>query len=297
MQVREVDLPKYPKMSVTGESVSREQAKQMIFALDDFIATLGTGGYTNDHEWADWAKKLLRQNRPVLMVNTYMEVLDKTKLTRSILFDYRKAKRVETTHFGVEWSASCFIGGPRGWIDPSGEIKFEQNIGKYPDVQEVYDDLLILGKKWPNLKLTVSLVIELRDDVKYEVYGHKHATTLTLEDGLVLQSPIPEGDDSYKDLHFHDLSELLDFDRITKLQKAFHIKQHGNREMPEGLNVEARMKWRMMDDHKRLDAEHGLPDSWLVDYAREHAWPWLRKWYWRCVAEHNKACEETPLKL
>lgn len=130
-------LPKWPKMLVTGESVTIEQAKEIIRRTDTFFeyAPRTSRGYVG------WVKSSLK-----------------------IPEGWRELRRwqeswglIRTEYVHNSWISSSFIYGPHGWCHPDGTIAFGDNIGKWPSVSEVLSDWTLLAKEFPFLNLDVTL--------------------------------------------------------------------------------------------------------------------------------------------
>lgn len=74
---------------------------------------------------------------------------------------------------------SAFVGGANGWCHPDGTIEYHYNIGKWPEVHEVFSDLVKIATTWPFLKFTCTLM----DNEWCE--EHKPLVSFVVEDGSV----------------------------------------------------------------------------------------------------------------
>lgn len=174
-------LPKWCQMLVWGESVTHEQAMEIIIRTDSFFE-YASG---NNHKFNESLKIKLNYpdndyNMPYEKWNEYYE--SKEKFDKSV-------KRITTEFVNNSWISCCFIGGVHGWCHPTGEIGYVDNIGKYPSVEEVYNEWMLLSKEFPFLNLYVTLMSgEGCEDDSYPV------VTMKVENGIVefIEAILPE---------------------------------------------------------------------------------------------------------
>lgn len=154
----DISLPKWPAMVVTGKPVSREQALEVIIRTDSYwdypstnhreadqeiLIALGIGVkplstlYGDDEEYAT-------------LIKEYYNKLDEFK---------EKINRLTgISYLSNSWAGTSYIGGPNGWISPDGTIsQTDKNIGKYPDVKDVYEEWKTIAKEFPFLELNATL--------------------------------------------------------------------------------------------------------------------------------------------
>jgi len=151
-------LPKWPGILVKGEKVTIDQAKEIIIRTDDLrfssndrefdkqlnfevfgIQTNGWNltesvkaekGIIDFHEIWDWIEKKLSRYKPLSL-------------------NYLENSRV----------VSSWVGGPKGWCDWKGNISASNyNIGKYPSVEDVYNEWCLIAKEFPFLDLKAQLL-------------------------------------------------------------------------------------------------------------------------------------------
>ena len=144
-------LIKWPQCVVTGKSVTIEQAKEILSKTDSFL-----GGYYNGN------------NR----------VLNK-KLYKIIGWDedagweeHQKwldehSFRVNLEFLDNGWISNPYIGGVHGWCHPDGTIFDNQNIGKWPSWEEIYNDCETLATNFPYLDMRVYLFNQEHDCQEY----------------------------------------------------------------------------------------------------------------------------------
>lgn len=170
-----IGLPKWCQMIIEGDKITEEQAIEIIKRTDGFFQGDCFG---NNRSYTKEVKKLLN----------IKDIYDYQKEDFSIdIEEYNKHKNklikkwncIELTHLTNRWISNSWIGGANGWCHPNGEIKFCDNIGKYPDVEEVYSDLEKLAKAFPFLNMTVTLMDGERD------YCNNSLVSMKVYNGIV----------------------------------------------------------------------------------------------------------------
>lgn len=149
-------LPKWPAMVVKGDPVTKEQAMEIIIRTSSFRYM-----FSND--------KLFLQGLHYLIFGH--QVIDKEDIAKNLGLDYNQFegwvdsklapfKQIEGLDYLESTSriVSCWIGGPKGWIDWDGNIFTNNyNIGKYPTVEEVLIEWDKIAKVFPFLNLRCQL--------------------------------------------------------------------------------------------------------------------------------------------
>ncbi len=164
-----ISLPKWSQCVINGDKINEQQALEIIRRTDSFF--FGYGG--NDTSFNKKAARICK--RPDYDDfrddwNKYQEAREYFEETWGL---------VETNYINNAWISCCWIGGYHGWCHPDGTIAFCNNIGKCPDVEEVYEDLCVLGKNFPFLNLTCTLMNGEED------YCDTSLVTMKLSDGKV----------------------------------------------------------------------------------------------------------------
>lgn len=148
-----LDLPKWPQLMIVGDPVSEEQARDIILRTDDFL--------TDPSDYAGGNNKAF--NARYRRDSGLKDIADaEEKDDWSFSFDAREHLRarlgyVELSYIHNTWASSSYIGGPYGFCSPDGEIYYGDNIGKYPSVEDVYNEFCLLAKAFPYLNLKASL--------------------------------------------------------------------------------------------------------------------------------------------
>jgi hypothetical protein len=138
-----IPLPKWPECRVTGVPVTLAQAQEIIIRTDDLYFSSNDREFVKDlyralglkvkdaypyHEWED-----------MNVIHEEYGILD---------IEYLQTARI----------VSSYIGGPHGWINWNGVIQqYGKNIGKWPSVERIYDEWVVIARAFPYLELTCQL--------------------------------------------------------------------------------------------------------------------------------------------
>lgn len=148
-------LPKWPQLYFTGKPLEEAQAKEIIFATDRFLTSLCSSGGNNHH----WEKAVARRMGVAEYHRNYSLPAEQSMKFWAFERAWRReAKSLSTEYVHNTWAASCYIGGPYGWCHPTGKILYSDNIGKWPNVTEVFSDLSAIAKAWPFLEAAATLM-------------------------------------------------------------------------------------------------------------------------------------------
>lgn len=148
LDILERGLPKWPQMLVNGESVTIDQAKEII-RRTDITLLLGYGG--NDRKYRDQVLQTVGRPDPK-QDESFPDYMSKLEVWGEAW------GMVETDYVRNDWIASCFVYGPAGWCHPDGTIYHHYNVGKWPSGMEVYQDWVKLADAFPFLDLKVVLM-------------------------------------------------------------------------------------------------------------------------------------------
>ncbi len=221
-------LPKWPQLKITGESVTIEQAKDIIFRTDGFITSLSEYSGGNNHSWNKWAFQRLHYDELFKMtemaygktatpgfVKKYYEVVHKISDDLGFL---------KTHYISNDWASCSFVFGPHGWCSPSGQICYVDNVGKWPDVEEVFNDVKMIAEAFPYLKMTATLM-----DREQSEEGTHPVVTFVVREGQVFIT------DEHNEHHY----EVQEPDRSDNAMMA-----------------------RLLSDK-----EQGLPNKWILEFG------------------------------
>lgn len=143
-------LGKWCFLLVTGKTVTTEQALDFIFRTDGFFTGDGHTGNNTSFE-----KKLCNLFGMIHGDDINMENLDEQmEQNRKV---EQRLDHVRLSYLESNQLSSCYIGGPTGIVNPEGKVFYAQNVGKYPETEEIYFDLLLLADTFPWLELVATL--------------------------------------------------------------------------------------------------------------------------------------------
>lgn len=192
-----IELPKWPQMIVTGADITKEQAHEIILRTDDFLtSTCGwLGG--NNHDF----NQHYRTETGLTGLNYY----DSDHLNKAM-------KVLDCNYVYNRWASSSFVYGPAGWCSPEGKIAFFHNVGKWPTVEEVLDDWIMIALAFPFLDLNVTLMkCESCEDIKTPLVNIRvvNGTAELAQPDLSVHSEVP---DDYFEFKFTNVNRELGLD-------------------------------------------------------------------------------------
>lgn len=139
-------LPKWPKMYVTGVSISPLQAMEIIRRTDSFFY-----GYDGNNKELN---ELVQEMVSLPTINSYKNYED---------YDSDKEKweknwgLIHCYYVENGWISNCFILGAHGWCHPNGKIGYSTNVGKWPDIKDIYQEWTLIAETFPYLELGITL--------------------------------------------------------------------------------------------------------------------------------------------
>ena len=170
-------LPKWPQCYIWGKKITLEQADEIIRRTDYFFNACGCGG--NNHEFNESVEKICKiprfenftGNEGAVAWDTYDEAVGEY---------YKKWGYVKLRYLYNDWVSSSYVGGPNGWCNPTGDIFFSRNIGKWPEVKEVYEDLKQIAEAFPFLDIYCTLM-----SGEYSEENTRSVISMHISDGKV----------------------------------------------------------------------------------------------------------------
>ena len=180
-------LPKWPALLVVGSPVTRQQAMEIIIRTDGLYFS------SNDREF----DKQLNEYFYDIQIDEAGYGEDKKAIAKKLnvaendwnaIFEYQRMKAEEIGRLGLSYLnnsqiVSSWIGGPHGWCDWQGNIHTRNyNIGKWPSVEEVYNDWVTIAEAFPFLDLRCQL---LNSEAGEEVDEQKPVVEFVVKDGKV----------------------------------------------------------------------------------------------------------------
>lgn len=226
-----ISLPKWPQLIIVGEQITVEQAKEIIFRTDMFLTCSDNYVGGNDREFNEAYIKAAGFDK---LENTF---IGQDGHERKI-FDYPKYETfldsvgfIDLNYVYNRFASSSFVYGPAGFCHPDGKIHFTHNIGKYPSVEDIFEDFLKLAKAFPYL------------DMKASVYSDEEC--VSFEDGkkFLLSFIIKNG------------SVDITFENQNLEKQVSSLSEKEEDEIFSKI---------MSGD---FSAERGLPQEWYVEFA------------------------------
>lgn len=138
-------LPKWPQMLVTGQPVTVDQAKDIIFATDTTLTSPYNYSGGNDRSWAEQ----FRERTGYALLDSDWSLQERLR---------ERANFLITEYVHNSWAACAFIYGPHGWCHPNGTIQYVDNVGKWPSVETIANEWKVIAARWPFLDLWVTLM-------------------------------------------------------------------------------------------------------------------------------------------
>lgn len=148
-QLMNLSLPKWPQCIMTGESITEEQAMEIIRRTDRFFY----------HPWVfrqseQWDRKVLNLTKcPVSQ-----DYADYDKYSEDWEDWCSKWRYIPLEYLNNDYISSPMAHGTQGWCHLDGTIGYFYNIGKWPEVEEVYKDLCTIGENFRFLQLELTLM-------------------------------------------------------------------------------------------------------------------------------------------
>ena len=156
-----VKIEKWPICAIFGEPITKKQADEIIRRTDEFFFN-GTSG--NDDKWKAKAKKILnipnsndfRPDDDDTARDTFDEWYGRYEEARDAY--HKRWQWIYLYHVSNEWISTCNGRGFDGWCHPDGTIRYNQNIGKWPSIEDVTHDLELIAKEFPFLHFFCTIV-------------------------------------------------------------------------------------------------------------------------------------------
>jgi hypothetical protein len=134
--VGSVALPKWPAMVVVGESVTPEQAAEILVRTDNWHIS------TNDKAWGRAVRETVGLPPSSWELPEGEDRLERLKEIWAAEDRFRQEVGVlQLEYLSNSQIASCYVGGPHGWCDWTGRIgSANYNIGKWPGADTVLEE-------------------------------------------------------------------------------------------------------------------------------------------------------------
>lgn len=183
---------KWPCCIITGEPITHEQAMQIIWRTDRMMDAWCMNWNGNDKDWAEWFCKIMKAPKKPNYNGLKGDALGKAINKDGELCKHFNSLlgHIDLKYLYNDQINSNYICGPHGWCHPDGYIGYSDNIGKWPSVEEIHQELHTIAKAFPFL--TMSVTIMDGEDGYYE----DSVISYEVSNGEVkiLDTPIPASD-------------------------------------------------------------------------------------------------------
>ena len=195
-------LPKWPALVVVGEPVTKHQSMAINVMTDrfsfcsndrEFEKQIHGIIYDVEASWSDLSDAL-QEKHGLTGFNGVWDLKEKMA---------SKYGPLELNYMSNSRIVSSWIGGPHGWCNWDGTIgSSNYNIGKWPSVQDVYEDCVKIAEAFPFLNMKVQLMNQEagEDDRPLEAiveYSIKGGEVDMYEPTEILKTPAFGSDDIY----------------------------------------------------------------------------------------------------
>jgi len=185
-QIAAIGLPKWPGCDVTGDSITPDQAMEIL------VRTNGTYFDSNDREFEEIVEEIFFTAIPHpeweenwwTIKPDYMTPAEKARIQWNNYWKRSEQYSEEMGMLDIQYLTndrvvSSYIGGPNGWCDWLGNIYLRgKNIGKWPSTTEVFHEWKTIAEAFPFLNLTCRL---LSNEAGYEDEGEPPVIAIVYE--------------------------------------------------------------------------------------------------------------------
>ena len=237
-------LSKWPQMYTTGTPVTVEQAKEIIRRTDTFFRYGWSG---NERKFNTRVKKMLG-----IPNDDEIDYQDPKRVEKlNVIWREQEAWQsawgvIHTEYVFNSWIASSYVGGPHGWCHPDGTIGFIDNVGKWPSVEQIFDEWQTLAKEFPFIDIGVTLM-----NGEYCENRIEKVVSMVIKNGEVkLVDPTKE------DVHAgHPAPTRSAMNPNNETDEAFWVKKIGSRSS-ENMEFALTMDW--INEWAQLAKQLGL---------------------------------------
>ena len=183
---------KWPCCIITGEPITHEQAMQIIWRTDSTMDAWSMNWKGNDQDWSEWFCKIMkapkRSNYKGLEGDAFREAINK----QGELCEHFNSLlgHIDLEYLCNDQINSSYIYGPNGWCHPDGYIGYSDNIGKWPSIEEVYQELQTIVKAFPFLIMSVTIMDGENGYYEDSVISYE----VSNGEVKILDTPIPASD-------------------------------------------------------------------------------------------------------
>jgi len=145
-----VSWPTWPGLLVVGDKISEEQAAEILLKTQNWFLLDSIS-----------QESLLYKELKKIYVSSFPE----EDRISDILMDFdiieQKIQQLEVNYLSNDRIYSSWIGGLHGWCDWDGNIFCNNyNVGKWPSIEYIEDELVLVASSFPFLNFTLQLLSE-----------------------------------------------------------------------------------------------------------------------------------------
>lgn len=186
-----LELPKWPQCIITGTKIPEDQALEIIRRTDCCFKSGGIFG--NDKEYNHWLETVLHLPDDSMLQN-FDSIAEYWKKEHEW---HDKWGFIFLRYLDNDWINSCMAQGVQGWCHPDGEIGYFYNIGKWPEVYEVLEELELIASNFSFLELECTLMSD-----EYGEYDSHPIVSFLVREGEV-EVVDPEVRNLHEEFHRH----------------------------------------------------------------------------------------------
>lgn len=157
-------LPKWCGSFATGEPVTPEQAREVVFRTDIAVVQMRKGPFSGHFGWHDLPGYLDEYRYEAEADDLLAGAGPPSGYDRGTArYDAREAwlremRVLATNHVHVDWLYSASSEGPSGWVSPQGRIDHQGwDVGKWPTGETLLEDWREIAAAFPFLDLVWSV--------------------------------------------------------------------------------------------------------------------------------------------
>jgi hypothetical protein len=157
-----VSWPKWPGLLVVGEKISEEQAAEILLKTQNWFL-LDTISQ----------ESLLYKELKKIYVSSFPEEDRISDIDMDFDIIEQKIQPLEVNYLSNDRIYSSWIGGLHGWCDWDGNIFCNNyNVGKWPSIEYIEDELVLVASSFPFLNFTLQLLSEeiRSEENSYPIY-------------------------------------------------------------------------------------------------------------------------------
>lgn len=185
-----VGLPKWPQCIISGDTITEDQAFDIILRTDGFLTCLSGYSGGNNHKFNEaYIKQCVDGlDLPHQPPKPYTGSAEESRYFYALTEEVRKELGfVDLYYIYNRFASTSYLGGPCGFVSPDGSILFQENLGKYPGAECVYRDFQKITDAWPFLNMSATLY-----DGEYCDEGANPVITFKVYGGVVEILDTPE---------------------------------------------------------------------------------------------------------